>query len=402
MYRGRLWTMRQFAGFGSAADHERAFKFLLSQGQTGLPPRSTFRRSWIRLRLSRARGEVGMCGVAVDSLKDMEILFDGIPLDKVTTSMTINGRRRSSSPCTSRSRKNRECPSTRSAARSRRHPQGVHRPAFVDLPSRAVDADHHRHPCLLLDNVPKWNTISISGYHIREAGSTAVQELAFTIADGIAYVQAGIDAGIPVDKFAPRLSYFFNAHMDFFEEIAKYRGARRMWARNHAGAVPREKREFVEAPVPQPRRRGARSPRSSDEQRGPCRPPGALGVLGGTQSLHTKFDGRNDGASHRAGRHRRAADPADHRGGVGRRQHHRSSGRVVLRGTADERDGREGDGVHPEDRRDGRDGGRDQTGVSSAGGGRRGLPSPAAVDAGRSGSSDSTRTGRRRRSRSPC
>jgi methylmalonyl-CoA mutase, N-terminal domain len=233
MYRGRLWTMRQFAGFGSAEDTNARFKFLHSQGQTGFSTAFHFPTLMgYDSDSPRAKGEVGMCGVAVDSLKDMEILFDGIPLDKVTTSMTING------------------PAAMIFAMylAVAEKQGVsfrkvggtiqndilkeyiaqHSWIFPPEPSMRIITDILSY---CADNVPRWNTISISGYHIREAGSTAVQELAFTIADGIAYVQAGIDAGIPVDRFAPRLSYFFNAHIDFFEEIAKYRAARRMWAR---------------------------------------------------------------------------------------------------------------------------------------------------------------------------
>jgi methylmalonyl-CoA mutase N-terminal domain/subunit len=233
MYRGRLWTMRQFAGFGSAEDTNARFKFLHSQGQTGFSTAFHFPTLMgYDSDSPRAKGEVGMCGVAVDSLKDMEILFDGIPLDKVTTSMTING------------------PAAMVFAMylAVAEKQGVsfrkvggtiqndilkeyiaqHTWIFPPEPSMRIITDILAY---CADNVPRWNTISISGYHIREAGSTAVQELAFTIADGIAYVQAGIDAGIPVDRFAPRLSYFFNAHIDFFEEVAKYRAARRMWAR---------------------------------------------------------------------------------------------------------------------------------------------------------------------------
>ena len=233
MYRGRMWTMRQFAGYGSAEDTNARFKFLLDQGQTGLSTAFHFPTLMgYDSDSPRAKGEVGKCGVAVDSLKDMEILFDGIPLDKATTSMTING------------------PAAMVFAMylGVAEKQGVsfdrlggtiqndilkeyiaqHAWVFPPDPSMRIITDILGY---CSDFVPKWNTISISGYHIREAGSTAVQELAFTIADGIAYVQAGVDAGIPVDKFAPRLSYFFNAHVDFFEEIAKYRAARRMWAR---------------------------------------------------------------------------------------------------------------------------------------------------------------------------
>jgi methylmalonyl-CoA mutase N-terminal domain/subunit len=233
MYRNRLWTMRQFSGFGSAENTNARYHYLLSQGQTGLSVAFHFPTLMgYDSDNPRASGEVGMCGVAVDSLRDMEILFQGIPLDSITTSMTINA------------------PSAILLAMyiAVAEQQGVsprkiggtiqndilkeyiaqHSWIFPPEPSMRIITDILAY---CSDHVPKWNTISISGYHIREAGSTAVQELAFTIADGIAYVQAGIEAGIPVDKFAPRLSFFFNAHMDFFEEIAKYRAARRMWAK---------------------------------------------------------------------------------------------------------------------------------------------------------------------------
>ncbi len=233
MYRGRLWTMRQFAGFGSAADTNARFKFLFSQGQTGLSTAFHFPTLMgYDSDSPRARGEVGMCGVAVDSLKDMEILFDGIPLDKVTTSMTINGPAAMVFAMYLAVAEKQGVPFHKVGGTIQndilKEYIAQHSWIFPPEPSMRIITDILAY---CADNVPRWNTISISGYHIREAGSTAVQELAFTIADGIAYVQAGIDAGIPVDKFAPRLSYFFNAHMDFFEEIAKYRAARRMWAR---------------------------------------------------------------------------------------------------------------------------------------------------------------------------
>ncbi len=233
MYRGRLWTMRQFSGFGSAEDTNKRYHYLLGQGQTGLSVAFHFPTLMgYDSDHPRARGEVGMCGVAVDSLRDMEILFRGIPLDRITTSMTINApaaillamyiavaEQQGVSP--------KQIGGTIQNDILKEY-IAQHSWIFPPDPSMRIITDILAY---CSENVPKWNTISISGYHIREAGSTAVQELAFTIADGIAYVQAGIHAGIPVDKFAPRLSFFFNAHMDFFEEIAKYRAARRMWAR---------------------------------------------------------------------------------------------------------------------------------------------------------------------------
>jgi methylmalonyl-CoA mutase N-terminal domain/subunit len=233
MYRGRLWTMRQFAGLGSAEQTNERFKYLLRQGQTGLS--TAFDLPTLMGRDSdddMCLGEVGKEGVAIDTLADMEILFSGIPLDQVSTSMTINA------------------PAAVIFAMylAVAEKQGV----SLDKLNGTLQNDilkeyiaqkewiYPPHPSMRIitdlirfcnSEVPRWNTISISGYHIREAGSTAVQELAFTVADGIAYVQAGIDAGMDVDEFAPRLSFFFNSHNDFFEEIAKMRAARRIWSR---------------------------------------------------------------------------------------------------------------------------------------------------------------------------
>ena len=233
MYRGRLWTMRMFSGFGSAQDTNQRYKYLLSRGQTGLSV--AFHYPTLMGYDSdspRSRGEVGQCGVAIDTLKDMEILFDGIPLDKVTTSMTINP------------------PAAILLAMyiAVAEKQGVSKEEIGgtiqnDMLKEFIAQKTFMLPPrpslrLIVDTVeyctkevPKWNTISISGYHIREAGSTAVQELAFTLADGIGYVQACVERGLKVDDFAGRLSFFFNSHIDFFEEIAKYRAARRLWAR---------------------------------------------------------------------------------------------------------------------------------------------------------------------------
>ncbi|MBJ6726726.1 acyl-CoA mutase large subunit family protein [Geomesophilobacter sediminis] len=233
MYRGRFWTMRQYAGFGTAAESNERYKYLLSAGQTGLsiafdlPTQMGYDSD-----AAMARGEVGKVGVAVDSLADMEVLFDGIPLDKVSTSMTIN--------------------STASILLAMyiavAEKQGVS-PAQIsgtiqnDILKEYMARGTYIYPpkesmriitdifAYCKDNVPKWNTISISGYHIREAGSSAVQEVAFTLADGIAYVDAAIKAGLDVDQFAPRLAFFFNSHNNLLEEVAKFRAARRMWAK---------------------------------------------------------------------------------------------------------------------------------------------------------------------------
>jgi methylmalonyl-CoA mutase N-terminal domain/subunit len=289
MYRGRLWTMRQFSGFGSAEDTNARYKYLLDHGQTGLSV--AFDLPTIMGRDSdhrRSEGEVGKCGVAISSLADMEVLFDGIPLDKVSTSMTINapaglllayyiavGEKQGVDSNVLRGTIQNDILKEYIAQKTW---------IFPPAPSMRIITDIF---AFCRDHVPKWNTISISGYHIREAGATAVQELAFTLADGFAYVEAGIEAGLAVDDFAPRLSLFFNAHLDFFEEIAKYRAARRIWARHMK------------------ERYGARDPRSwlmrFHTQTAGCsltaqQPENNIvrtalealaGVLGGTQSLHT-------------------------------------------------------------------------------------------------------------------
>jgi methylmalonyl-CoA mutase N-terminal domain/subunit len=289
-YRGKLWTMRQFAGFGTAADTNQRFKYLLAQGQTGLSV--AFHLPTLYGYDSdhhMAKGEVGKCGVAVDTLADMETLFDGIPLGEVTTSMTINST----------------APILFAMYLAVAEKQGVDVKRKVsgtlqnDILKEYIAQKEYIFPPrpsmrLITDQfafaareVPRWNTISISGYHIREAGSTALQELAFTLRDGMEYVQYGVDAGLPIDEFAPRLSFFFNSHNDFFEEIAKFRAARQIWA-----TVMRE-------------RYGAQNPRSwmlrFHTQTAGCsltaqQPVNNVvrttvqalaAVLGGTQSLHT-------------------------------------------------------------------------------------------------------------------
>ncbi|MFX0067582.1 MAG: methylmalonyl-CoA mutase [Promethearchaeota archaeon] len=233
MYRERLWTMRQFSGFGTAEQTNQRYKYLLSEGETGLSVAFDFPTiEGYDSDNPLSLGEVGVCGVAIDTLKDMEILFDGIPLDKITTSMTINA----------------PAPILLAMYLAVAEEQGVSwdniggtvqndalkefiaQKSFIFPPEPSVK--------LVIDaiefctkNVPRWNPVSISGYHIREAGATAVQELAFTLSDGLTYVEKTIERGLDIDRFAPRLSLFFCSHNDFFEEIAKFRAARRMWAR---------------------------------------------------------------------------------------------------------------------------------------------------------------------------
>ncbi|MGH2651938.1 MAG: acyl-CoA mutase large subunit family protein, partial [Actinomycetota bacterium] len=293
MYRGRLWTMRQYAGMGTAEETNRRFRYLLEHGQTGLsvafdlPTQMGYDSDH-----PRAEGEVGKTGVAIDSVEDMRRLFADIPLDQVSTSMTINAT----------------APILLLLYELAAEEQGIE-PARLsgtvqnDLLKEYAARGTYIYPpkpsmrlitdlfAYCRDRIPTWNTISVSGYHMREAGATAVQEVAFTLANAIAYVQAALDAGLAVDDFAPRLSFFFACHMNLFEEIAKFRAARRMWAR-----IMTE-------------RFGAKDPRSAmlrfHTQTGgatlTAQQPennivrttleGLAAVLGGTQSLHTNsFD----------------------------------------------------------------------------------------------------------------
>ncbi len=233
MYRGRLWTMRQFSGFGTAEDTNKRYKYLLRHGQTGLSVAFHLPTLMgVDSDHPLAQGEIGKCGVAVDSLADMEVLFRGIPLDKITTSMTINApaavlwamyiavaEKKGISPRVISGTIQNDILKEYIAQKTF---------IFPPHPSMKLIVDTFEYGA---KEVPRWNTISISGYHIREAGATAVQELAFTLRDGIEYVEWALERGLKVDEFAPRLSYFFNAHNDFFEEVAKFRAARKIWAR---------------------------------------------------------------------------------------------------------------------------------------------------------------------------
>src|SRR5262245_25613424 len=231
MYRGRLWTMRQFAGFGSAEDTNRRFHYLLDHGQTGLSV--AFDLPTLMGRDSdgpQAEGEVGREGVAIDTLADMEVLFKGIPLDRVSTSMTINAPAAVilAMYLAVAEKQGVSLEQLEGTVQNDILKEYIAQKEWIypPAPSLRIITDM---VALCTSRVPKWNTISISGYHIREAGSTAAQELAFTLADGIGYVQSCVDAGLDVDEFAPRLSFFFNSHNDFFEEVAKLRAARRVW-----------------------------------------------------------------------------------------------------------------------------------------------------------------------------
>jgi methylmalonyl-CoA mutase N-terminal domain/subunit len=241
MYRGRLWTMRQYAGMGDAEESNRRYKYLLGNGTTGLSVAFDL-PTQIGLDSDNplAMGEVGKVGVAIDSIEDMMRLFDGIDLEKISTSMTINATASillALYIVTAR-RTGRDVRKLSGTVQNDVLKEYIARGTYIYPPAQAMriitDIFSYAH-----ENVPEWNTISISGYHMREAGCTAVQEVAFTLANGISYVQAALDAGLGVDDFAPRLSFFFNAHSNFLEEVAKFRAARRMWARimrDHFGA----------------------------------------------------------------------------------------------------------------------------------------------------------------------
>jgi methylmalonyl-CoA mutase N-terminal domain/subunit len=233
MYRGRLWTMRQYAGMGDAEESNKRYKFLLANGTAGLsvafdlPTQIGYDSD-----SPMALGEVGKVGVAIDSIEDMTRLFDGIRLDEISTSMTINAT-------ASILLALYVAVAKRTGADVKKLTGTVQNDILKEYIARGTYIYPVRHAMRLVtdifawaaEEVPEWNTISISGYHMREAGSTAVQEVAFTLADGMTYVQAAIDAGLEVDTFAPRLSFFFNSHNNLFEEVAKFRAARRMWAR---------------------------------------------------------------------------------------------------------------------------------------------------------------------------
>jgi methylmalonyl-CoA mutase N-terminal domain/subunit len=289
MYRGRLWTMRQFAGFGTAEDTNERYKFLLERGQTGLSVAFDFPTLMgYDADHPRSEGEVGKCGVAISSLADMETLFDGIPLDQVSTSMTINGPAAMLFCFYVAAAERQGVPIAQLQGTIQndilKEYMAQHAWIFPAEPALKIIVDLFEWAA---EHTPKWNTISISGYHIREAGATAAQELAFTLANGFCYVEHGIARGLDVDRFAPRLSFFWDVHNDFFEEIAKLRAARRIWARHM--------RE----------RYGSRDPRSW-KMRFHCQTAGVTltaqqphnnvarvayqalaAVLGGTQSLHT-------------------------------------------------------------------------------------------------------------------
>ncbi|MCE5197148.1 MAG: methylmalonyl-CoA mutase family protein [Negativicutes bacterium] len=289
LYRGRFWTMRQYAGFGKAEESNERYKYLLQQGQTGLsiafdlPTQIGYDSDH-----ALSQGEVGKVGVAIDSLADMEILFNGIPLDKVSTSMTINapaavllamyiavGEKQGIAA-------NKLNGTIQNDILKEYIARGTY--IFPPKPSMRLITNIFEY---CYKNVPEWNTISISGYHIREAGSNAAQEIAFTLADGIAYVEAAIKAGMDVDEFAPRLSFFFNAHSDLFEEVAKFRAARRLWAKIMKERFGAKKDKSLMLRFHTQTAGSMLTAQQPDNNIVRVTLQALAAVLGGTQSLHT-------------------------------------------------------------------------------------------------------------------
>ena len=333
MYRGRLWTMRQYAGFSSPEDSNARYRFLLSQGQTGLSvafdlPTQTGYDADHEL----ARAEIGKVGVPISSLADMEALLDGLPLGEITTSMTINSTapmllafylavaRKQGVPF------DRVRGTTQNDVLKEYIARGTH--IFPPGASLRLATDMFSF-CSTV--APRWNTISISGYHMREAGATAPQELAFTLANGVAYVQAAIDAGLGVDEFAGRLSFFFAAHNNLFEEAAKFRAARRNVGADHARPLRRQGPTVVDAPFPYADGgRNAPSPAARRERR-QDNGPSAFGGAGRDAIAARELQGRGARTADRGVRRARAPHPAGPRARVRRRRRHRPACRLLLR-----------------------------------------------------------------------
>lgn len=293
MYRGQFWTMRQFAGFGSAEQTNNRYKFLIEHGQTGLSVAFSLHTIYgIEASDQMALGEVGKEGVAIDTLKDMETLFEGIDLSKISTSMTINAPASIllSMYVVTAEKQGHNPNQLRGTIQNDILKEYIAQKSWIFPPEPSMR--------LIIDTIeycakyiPQWYTISISGYHIREAGSTAVQELAFTLADGFAYVEAAIERGIDVDDFAPRLSFFFNSHNNFFEEVCKYRAARRIWAKRMKNKYNAKKPESMRLRFHTQTAGVSLTAQEPENNIVRTTLQGLAAVLGGTQSLHTNsFD----------------------------------------------------------------------------------------------------------------
>ena len=293
MYRGRLWTMRQFAGFGTAAQTNQRYKFLLEHGTTGLSVAFSLHTIYgYEADDEKALGEVGKEGVSIDTLKDMETLFSDIDLSKISTSMTINA------PASillamyivTAEKQGHSADKLRGTIQNDILKEYIAQKSWVfpPEPSMRLIIDTIEY---CIKHVPQWYTISISGYHIREAGSTAVQELAFTLADGFAYVEAAMERGLDLDDFAPRLSFFFNSHNNFFEEVCKYRAARRIWAKRLKNKYGAKRKESMRLRFHTQTAGVSLSAQEPENNIARVTIQGLAAVLGGTQSLHTNsFD----------------------------------------------------------------------------------------------------------------
>ena len=351
VYRGRVWTMRQYSGYATAEDTNRRYRYLLEQGQTGLSvafdlPTQIGYDSDHPL----AKGEVGKVGVPICSLEDMETLFDGIPLGRVSTSMTINATA-SLLLCFYIAAAENQGVAQEDISGTVQNDilkeyiaRGTY--AYPPRPSMRLVVDVFKY---CAERVPRWNTISISGYHMREAGATAVQELAFTFANAIAYVQAALDAGLKVDSFAPRLSFFFVAQNNLFEEVAKFRAGATHLGPPDAGPVRREGPAFHDAAVSHPDRRRFADRAAARQQRHPLHSAGSGGHPGRLAVIARKFPRRGAGTAHgRVG----AAIPA-HPAGPGLRERGGRrggpTGRILVHREPDQRPGSADDGLHPSD-----------------------------------------------------
>ena len=379
-YRGRPWTIRMFAGFGSAEETNVRFRRLLDDGQTGLsiafdmPTLMGYDHDD-----PLAAGEFGKCGVGVSSLADMELLLADLPLDQITTSMTIN------SPA----------PLIWGMYIAAAEKRGIDRSTLGgtlqnDILKEYIAQNEYVFPPrpsmrLVTDTVefasewmPRWNSISVSGYHIREAGSTAAQELAFTLADGLEYVRWALERGMTIDEFAPRLSFFFNSHNDFFEEIAKFRAARRIWAREIARDVRSGEPALVVDALPHADGGRLADRRAAGSEPAARHDSGAGRGLGWHAIAAHRRDGRSAGAAEREGGAPGGAYAAGDYARVGRDQHRGSSGRVLFRGAADQRHRARGLRVLRADRGAGRGDRVDRDGLLPEGDHRRVGPLPAA------------------------
>ena len=362
MYRSRFWTMRQYAGFATAAETNERFRYLLDQGQTGLsvafdlPTQMGYDSD-----APEAEGEVGRVGVPVSSLADMETLFDRIPLGDVSTSMTINATAPILLALYVAAAEKQGVPRNRVSGTTQNDilKEYIARGTWIYPPRASMR--------LVTDvfefasgELPRWNTISISGYHMREAGATAAQELAFTLADGIAYVEAAVGRGLAVDDFAPRLSFFFAAWSELFEEVAKFRAARRMWARIMKDRFGARNPKSMMCRFHTQTAGSSLTAQSIDNNVVRTTLQALAAVLGGTQSLHTNSQGRGARPADRRVGPPRPAHPADHRPRGRRHRDPGPAGRLMVRRVAHRpaRGGRHG--VPRGDRRDGRHARRDR------------------------------------------